>query len=70
LPLRLAIFELTCFLYWYTVGSAGLSIERAKCSVAWFQAPQHSGAVMLGDDRSSSSRLHFERGSRIKCNTK
>ncbi len=70
LLLRLAVFELTCFLYWYTVGFAGLSIEWAKCSVVWFQAPLHSGAVMLGNDQSSSSRLHFERSSRIKCNTK
>jgi hypothetical protein len=27
LLLRLAVFELTCFLYWYTVGFAGLAIE-------------------------------------------
>jgi hypothetical protein len=26
LLLRLAVFELTCFLYWYTVGFAGLAI--------------------------------------------
>jgi hypothetical protein len=27
LLLRLAVFELTCFLYWYAVGFAGLAIE-------------------------------------------
>jgi hypothetical protein len=27
LLLRLTVFELTCFLYWYTVGFAGLAIE-------------------------------------------
>jgi len=27
LLLRLAVFELTCFLYWYTVGFAGLATE-------------------------------------------
>ncbi len=49
---------------------AGLAIEWAKCSVAWYEAPLHSWVVMLGDDQSSSSMLKFGRSSSIKCNTK
>jgi len=49
---------------------AGLAIEWAKCSVAWYEAPLHSWVVMLGDDQSSSSMLQFVRSSSIKCNKK